>query len=218
MTGLTESEARSDLQDKGFTNIVSKPVVSDRDPGTVAEQDPKANSKKTKNTKITLSIAQASPKVGVPDVTGQDAAAAEQQLKAQGFEVTKTEQEVTDPNQVGKVLSQSPEGNTKAKANSTVNLTVGKAGAQTPVPSVVGQTVKDAKKALQQAGFKNIQFAGGSSTDDNARVVTQDPAAQTPSDPANTTVTLTTIGGGGGGNGNGGNDGGGGIFGGPFGG
>ncbi|MFG2861418.1 Stk1 family PASTA domain-containing Ser/Thr kinase [Streptomyces sioyaensis] len=218
VTGLTESEARSDLQDKGFTNIVSKPVVSDRDPGTVAEQDPKANSKKTKNTKITLSIAQASPKVGVPDVTGQDAAAAEQQLKAQGFEVTKTEQEVTDPNQVGKVLTQSPEGNTKAKANSTVNLTVGKAGAQTPVPSVVGQTVKDAKKALQQAGFKNIQFAAGSAPDDNARVVTQDPAAQTPSDPANTTVTLTTISGGGGGNGNGGNDGGGGIFGGPFGG
>ncbi|MFI9077970.1 Stk1 family PASTA domain-containing Ser/Thr kinase [Streptomyces sioyaensis] len=218
VTGLTESEARSDLQDKGFTNIVSKPVVSDRDPGTVAKQDPQANSKKTKNTKITLSIAQESPKVGVPDVTGQDAAAAEQQLKAQGFQVTKTEQEVTDPNQVGKVLTQSPEGNTKAKANSTVNLTVGKAGAQTPVPSVVGQTVKDAKKTLQQAGFKNIQFAGGSSPDDNARVVTQDPAAQTPSDPANTTVTLTTIGGGGGGNGNGGNDGGGGIFGGPFGG
>lgn len=217
VTGLTESEARSDLREKGFTNIESKPVVSDRDPGTVADQDPAANSKKTKGTKITLSIATASPKVSVPDVTGQDAAAAEKQLKDQGFEVTKTEQEVTDPNQVGKVQTQSPQGNTQAKKGSTVTLTIGKAGAQTPVPSVIGQTVKQAKQSLQQAGYKNIQFAGGSSQDDNARVVTQDPAGQTPSDPTTTTVTLTTIGGGGG-NGNGGNDGGGGIFGGPFGG
>ncbi|MGW7485435.1 Stk1 family PASTA domain-containing Ser/Thr kinase [Streptomyces sp. NPDC054786] len=217
VTGLTEDQARSDLQEKGFTNIVSKPVTSDRDPGTVADQDPNANSQRTKGTKITLSIAAESPKQNVPDVKGQDFQAAQQQLQDLGFQVAKNEQEVTDPNQVGKVISQSPEGNTKAEEKSTVTLTVGKAGAQTPVPGVVGQTLKDAKQALQQAGFTNIQVAGGSPQDDNSRVIKQDPQAPTPSDPKTTTVTLTTIGGGGG-NGNGGNDGGGGIFGGPFGG
>ncbi|MFG2826648.1 Stk1 family PASTA domain-containing Ser/Thr kinase [Streptomyces sp. NPDC048434] len=217
VTGLTEDQARSDLREKGFTNIVSKPVTSDRDPGTVADQDPNANSQRTKGTKITLSIAAASPKQNVPDVKGQDFQAAQQQLQDLGFQVAKSEQEVTDPNQVGKVIGQSPEGNTKAEEKSTVTLTVGKAGAQTPVPGVVGQTLKDAKQALQQAGFTNIQVAGGSPQDDNSRVIKQDPQAPTPSDPKTTTVTLTTIGGGGG-NGNGGNDGGGGIFGGPFGG
>ncbi|WP_329149136.1 Stk1 family PASTA domain-containing Ser/Thr kinase [Streptomyces sp. NBC_01456] len=218
VSSLSYANAFKELSKKGFTNVKQKQEVSDRTPGTVIDQDPPAQSKAAKSTEVTLTVAQASPKVSVPDVTGQDAAAAEKQLTDQGFQVTKTEQEVTDPNQVGKVQSQSPQGNTQAKKGSTVTLTIGKAGAQTPVPSVIGQTVKQAKQALQQAGFKNIQFAGGSSPDDNARVVTQDPAAQTPSDPANTTVTLTTIGGGGGGNGNGGNDGGGGIFGGPFGG
>ncbi|REK88493.1 Stk1 family PASTA domain-containing Ser/Thr kinase [Streptomyces inhibens] len=214
--GLTEAEARKELEDKGFTEIETKPVASDRDPGTVADQDPKPNSKKTKNTTITLSIATESPKVNVPDVKGQDFAAAEKQLKDLGFTVARSDQEVSDPNQVGKVLNQSPGGNTPAEKNSAVTLTVGKAAAQTPVPDVRGRTVKEAKQALQQAGFNNIQFAGGSPQDDNARVVTQDPQPQQPADPGTTTVTLTTIGGGGGGNGNGGDDGT--LFGGPFGG
>ncbi|MGW1373377.1 Stk1 family PASTA domain-containing Ser/Thr kinase [Streptomyces sp. NPDC002446] len=211
--GLTEAEARSELEAKGFTDITTKPTVSERDPGTVADQNPEPNSKKPKTTKITLFIAQASPKTKIPPVVGQDAAAAEKQLRDLGFDVSKTEQETPDPNQVGKVISQSPEGGTEAKNGSTVALTIGKAAAQTPMPDVRGKKVKEAKQLLQQAGFTNITFAPGSAQDDNARVINQDPQAPTPSDPKTTTVTLTTIGGGG----DGGDDGGG-IFGGPFGG
>ncbi|MEU8913326.1 Stk1 family PASTA domain-containing Ser/Thr kinase [Streptomyces nigrescens] len=213
---LSFENARDRLERKGFKNVKKVPEESDRTPGTVLKQNPAGQSEAPKSTVIVLTVAQESPKRNVPPVTGQDFATAEKQLKDLGFEVSKSEQEVTDPNQVGKVLSQSPEGNTPAKEGSTVTLTVGKAGAQTPVPGVVGQPVKDAKKALQQAGFTNIQFAGNSSQDDNARVVSQDPQPQTPSDPKTTTVTLTTIGGGNGNGGNGGDDGGG-FIGGPFG-
>ncbi|WP_435602791.1 Stk1 family PASTA domain-containing Ser/Thr kinase [Streptomyces sp. bgisy130] len=205
------------LERKGFKNVRPVKKESDRAPGTVIGQNPKAQSEAAKSTEIVLTVAQESPKANVPPVTGQDFEAAKKQLETLGFKVAKVEQDVTDPAQVGKVQSQSPEGNTPAKLGSTVTLTVGKAGAQTPVPGVVGQTVKDAKKALQQAGFTNIQFAGDSPQDDNARVAAQDPQPTTPSDPKTTTVTLTTIGGGnGGGNGNGGDDGGG-FIGGPFG-
>jgi len=204
------------LKRKGFTNVRQVKKESDRNPGTVIAQNPEPQSEAAKSTQIVLTVAQESPKANVPDVKGQDFAAAEKQLTTLGFKVEKAEQDVPDPTQVGKVQSQSPDGNTTAKLGSTVTLTVGKAGAQTPVPGVVGQTVKDAKKALQQAGFTNIQFAGGSSPDDNARVAAQDPQPTTPSDPKTTTVTLTTIGGGGG-NGNGGDDDGGGFIGGPFG-
>ncbi|MFI7103838.1 Stk1 family PASTA domain-containing Ser/Thr kinase [Streptomyces sp. NPDC050161] len=197
LTNLTEEDAKADLKDKGFTNIETQSVVADREPGTVVSQDPKAGTKKPKDTTITLSIAKASPKVKVPDVVGNDFAAAEKQLKDLGLQVTKQEQDVSDPAQVGKVTAMNPPGTTEVDKNSMVTLTVGKAAAQTPVPNVVTQKVKDAKKALEQAGFTNIQFADGSSDDDNARVMSQDPAGQTPSDPKSTTVTLTTIGGGG---------------------
>ncbi|MEU8679804.1 Stk1 family PASTA domain-containing Ser/Thr kinase [Streptomyces sp. NPDC048611] len=204
---LSYENAVDRLKRKGFTHVRQVNKESERTPNTVLSQDPKAQSEAPKSTEIVLTVAQESPKRNIPDVKGQDFAAAEKQLKAIGFEVSKSEQDVTDPNQVGKVLAQSPEGNTQASEGSTVTLTVGKAGAQTPVPNVVGQPVKVAKKALQQAGFTNIQFAPGSAQEDNARVVSQDPPQETPSDPATTTVTLTTIGGGGNG-GNGGDDGG----------
>lgn len=139
-------------------------------------------------------VAKKSPTTTVPPVTGQDFNTAQKQLTDLGFQVSKNEQEVSDPNQVGKVTAQSPDGNAQARNGSTITLTVGKAAEQKPVPAVIGQSVKDAKKALQDAGFTNIQFAGGSSQDDKARVVSQDPQPNTPSAPGSTTVTLTTMG------------------------
>ncbi|MFF8367639.1 Stk1 family PASTA domain-containing Ser/Thr kinase [Streptomyces lydicus] len=214
VTGYTVDKAKSVLSSKGFTDVKQTTEESDKTAGTVIRQNPDAQTDQPKDTTITLVVAQPTPKQQIPDVKGQDAAAAEKQLKDLGFQVSKTEQETPDPNQVGKVIDQSPAGGTDAKNGSTVTLTVGKAAAQAPVPDVRTQKLKDAKQALQQAGFTNIQITGPQ--DDNARVINQDPQPNTPSDPKSTTVTLTTIGGGGGGGG--GNDGGGGIFGGPFGG
>ncbi|MGD3105337.1 Stk1 family PASTA domain-containing Ser/Thr kinase [Streptomyces sp. YGL11-2] len=213
VTGYTFDKAKTILAGKGFTNVQQQQKVSDAKPGTVTEQSPDPQSEAPKDTQITLTIAQATPKVTVPDVKGQDVNAATKQLQDQGFTVQRgPDRNVTDPSQNGKVVGESPDGNTQAAPNSTVTLTVGKAAAQTPVPNVVGQKVKDAKKTLQQAGFNNIQFAGGSSQDDKAMVMAQDPQPGTPADPASTTVTLTTAGGQGD-NGNGG-----GFFGGAFGG
>ncbi|UZJ30478.1 Stk1 family PASTA domain-containing Ser/Thr kinase [Streptomyces endophytica] len=206
---LQFEEAERELHNKGFENVKRVDEESDRTAGTVIRQDPSGQSKATKDTEITLTVAKEIQKTSVPDVKGQDAAAAEKQLTDLGFKVTKTEQDAPDPSQVGKVIDQTPAGNTPAKSGSTVNLVIGKAAAQTPVPEVRSQKLKDAKKALAQAGFTNVQVNG--SQDDNALVINQDPAGNTPSDPKSTTVTLTTVGGGGN---NGGNNGGGGFIGG----
>ncbi|UQA94308.1 Stk1 family PASTA domain-containing Ser/Thr kinase [Streptomyces halobius] len=221
--GLTEEDARSELQAKGF-KVEVKSIVSEREPGTVAKQDPQRGAKKPKGATITLSIAKEG-RQPVPNVVGQDFDAAKAQLEGLGLTVEKREEEVSDPNQVGKVTAQNPTAQTPVKKNSTVTLTVGKAAEQKPVPNVIGKTVKEAKQILQDAGFTNIQFAGGSPQDDNARVQNQSPPPDgTPVDPATTTVVLATVPGNGNGNGNGGgNDGGnggeddGGIFGGPWG-
>ncbi|MER7984962.1 Stk1 family PASTA domain-containing Ser/Thr kinase [Streptomyces noursei] len=207
--GMPFDQAEQLLKSKGFQNVTKAEEVSDRTPGVVTKQDPKAQSETAKDTQITLTVAKAAPKSTVPDVTGQDFNAAQKQLQDLGFTVARTDQDVSDPAQNGKVISQSPTGNQQAAQSSTVTLTVGKA-AQAQVPGVTGKKVKDAKQMLQQAGFNNIQFAGGSSQDDNAMVISQDPQPGTGGDPASTTVTLTTMGGN-----NDGNNGG--IFGGPFG-
>ncbi|MFB7632490.1 Stk1 family PASTA domain-containing Ser/Thr kinase [Streptomyces sp. NPDC056149] len=211
--GMPYDEAVKQLNDKGFKNVTKTEEVSDRTPNVVTKQNPDAQSQSAKDAQITLTVAKAAPKATVPDVTGQGYDAAKKQLEDQGFTVNRTDQNVNDPSQNGKVISQSPTGNSQAEQKSTVTLTVGKAS-QAQVPSVMGQKVKDAKKALQDAGFTNIQFADGSSQDDNAMVMAQDPQPGTQGDPASTTVKLTTVGGN---NGDNGNQNGGGIFGGPFG-
>ncbi|WP_327662539.1 MULTISPECIES: Stk1 family PASTA domain-containing Ser/Thr kinase [unclassified Streptomyces] len=215
VTGLSYDEARSELKNKGFENVTRTTEESERTPGTVTKQDP-SSGKVEKGTEITLTVAKKKALVTVPNVAGGNLSCDEatQQLKDSKLEASCTEEESTAA-EPGKVFAQSLPADSQAEPGSTVTLKVAKEGAQTPAPNVVGQTVKDAKKILNDAGFKNVQFADGADQSDEARVITQDPAANTASDPANTTVTLTTVGGGGN---NGGNDNGGGIFGGNLGG
>ncbi|MFJ8199008.1 Stk1 family PASTA domain-containing Ser/Thr kinase [Streptomyces sp. NPDC096152] len=215
--GLTFDTAESQLKAKGFV-VEKRTQESDQSPGVVIDQDPKGDSTKQKGSTVTLTVAIEKKQAQVPDVTGQTCDAAKQQMQANNLVGECTEVDTNDPNQVGKVIQTSPTANTKADPGSKVSIQIGKQPAQqkTPVPSVVGQTVGQAKQILAQAGFTQIQFAGGSDQSDGALVVKQDPKGnQQVDNPGATVITLTTFGAGGdnGGNNGGGGGGPGGIFG-----
>jgi len=124
VTDLTEDEARSTLESLGFT-VTSKDKETDtKDPGTVLEQSPAADSKLAKGGTVALTVAKAPAEVDVPDVTGQGRLAATAALKAAGFTVNQTTQTTGDRAQDLHVISQDPSG-AKAKKGSTVNITVG---------------------------------------------------------------------------------------------
>ena len=63
----------------------------------------------------------------MPDVVGKTEAEANSTL--QGFSVAKQEQDVTDPKQVGTVLSMTPTAGSGAAAGSAVTIVVGKLAA-----------------------------------------------------------------------------------------
>ncbi|MEU3984817.1 Stk1 family PASTA domain-containing Ser/Thr kinase [Streptomyces sp. NPDC026672] len=213
--GLSQEDAQSKLEgdDYGFT-IKTKSRVSTEDPGTVLDQDPIGGKEVEKGSTITLTVAKASDKATVPDVIDRTCDEAKIQMQAANLIGNCVEQPTNDPNQDGKVISTSLQAGQRADKNSTVTITVGKLQQQqkTPVPGVVGATVAQARQALNQAGFTQIQFENGSDQSDNARVIRQDPNPnQQVDDPANTVIKLTTFPAGGGGNNGGG---GGGFFGG----
>ncbi|MEU8990940.1 Stk1 family PASTA domain-containing Ser/Thr kinase [Streptomyces sp. NPDC048558] len=214
--GLDLDEAKSKLEGDNYQlEVKTKFRESSDEANTVLDQDPVKGEEVEKGSTITLVIAKEEEKSTVPDVLGKTCDEAKAQMTANNLVGTCTEVETQDPNQVGKVIATSPEANSSVDKNSTVTIQIGKQAKQkTPVPSVVGQTVGQAKQTLQQSGFTNIQFAEGSDQNDNAFVTQQDPAGnQRVDDPANTQVTLTTLGvGGNGGGDNGGGNGG--IFGG----
>ena len=139
------------LKDAGYGVTVTEQPSSTVQPGFVVDQNPEANTHANKGTTVTLIVSQAA-NVNVPDETGKDANQATQELTAAGFQVTQTG---APSNTVasGKVISQTPAGNTQAAKGSTVALTVSVGKGQVTVPDVRGQTVADAANALGQAGL-----------------------------------------------------------------
>ena len=111
------------------------------------------------------------------------------------------------------VLKQNPPANSKLGQGEQVTLTVAKAPADEPatVPDVTDQLVKDARKALEDAGFK-VQVQGAPD-ENNATVVTTSPAANTQGKKGDTVIIIARQGQPGGDGGGG--DGGGFPFGGP---
>ncbi|MFD4572032.1 Stk1 family PASTA domain-containing Ser/Thr kinase [Streptomyces sp. NPDC058417] len=209
--GKSLEDARSTLEGDQYQLVVeTKNQISTEEPGTVLDQDPRLGTEVEKGSKITLTIAKAEEKATVPDVVGKSCDEAKAQMQANDLTGVCSEVETEDQNQVGKVIQTTPSANSKADKGSQVQIQIGKAkqNQQTQVPgNLQGQRLADARNALQQAGL-NVGNVQGSN-DDNAIVLTSDPA---PGSTVNRgqTVNLVTVGGGGGNNGgnNGGGDGG----------
>ncbi|MFM9694873.1 Stk1 family PASTA domain-containing Ser/Thr kinase [Streptomyces europaeiscabiei] len=202
------------LEDKGM-QVETKSTESSEDAGTVLSQDPDPGTELEKGSTVTLEVAKAEEKATVPTVAGRSCDAAKAQMEANDLVGTCTEVETDDPNLVGKVVATNPEAGSELNKGDTVTIQIGKAAEKeeqkAKVPNVVGQTVGQAKQILQAAGFTNIQFANGSDQSDTAFVTDQDPDGGNDADPAQTTITLASVGFGGnnGNNNNGGSDGGG---------
>ncbi|AWT44344.1 MULTISPECIES: Stk1 family PASTA domain-containing Ser/Thr kinase [Streptomyces] len=209
--GLSFEKAKARLEEKGF-EVEKKSEESDQTPGVVIDQDPKGDTELEKGSKITLTVAVAPATTTVPDVSnGLSCDDAKARMVANDLVGTCVETQVTSQDQDGKVIGTDPSPGTEVKKGSEVQIKVGKfQQQQKAVPNVVPMRLKDARKALEQEGFTNIQVQGPS--DDNSLVTAQTPPAGSQADPGTTTVVLTTVDfGGGGGNNNG--DNGGGLFG-----
>lgn len=215
VVGDKVEDAKAELEGEKYEFVVEvEEKVDAQEPGTVLEQNPGLGEEVEKGTTITLTVAKEQAKSTVPDVIGKSCDEAKAQMSANELVGNCTEEEVDDPNQVGKVLRTTPSANTQADKNSQVQIVVGKArqNEKVAVPNVNGQTLADAQRMLQEAGLTlgNV----GPSQDPNARVVASNPGQGNQVDKGSA-VSLVTLDQGGGNNG--GNNGGG-IFGGPGGG
>ncbi|MGW1610872.1 Stk1 family PASTA domain-containing Ser/Thr kinase [Streptomyces sp. NPDC002285] len=210
--GLSLDEAKSKLEGDDYQlEVKTEFRESSDEENTVLDQDPVKGDEVEKGSTITLTIAKEEEKSTVPDVLGKTCDEAKAQMTANNLVGTCAEVETQDPNQVGKVIATSPEANSSADKNSTVTIQIGKAAEQQQVvvPTVTQLSLKDARKALQDAGLAVGTIQGAQ--DDNAIVLTQDPQPNTQV-AKGTAVNLGAVPGQGGNNNGGGDNGG--IFGG----
>jgi eukaryotic-like serine/threonine-protein kinase len=123
--GLSQSTAETTLKNDGFSVSASTQVSTTVTPGDVIDQAPAGGISVDPGSNVGIVIAQAPPKVSVPDVTGQKSAAATGSLTAAGLKVTKQMQDVTDPKQGDIVISENPGAGASVTPGSTVTIVVG---------------------------------------------------------------------------------------------
>jgi len=124
--GKVYEQAVLTLQKAGFAVAPPKLAESNDPRGTVIAMDPAGGSSQPRGTTITLTVSKGPKTAQIPDVTNLDEQTAVAALRSSGFKVKVTRVSTSDPGQDGLVLSQAPEGDTEAKAGSTVSIVVGR--------------------------------------------------------------------------------------------
>jgi serine/threonine-protein kinase len=136
VVGETEENARSAIESAGLrVGKVTEQESVDEDPGTVLEQSPANGDTVAKGSAVKLTVAKAPPDVTVPDVVDETEEEARRLLEEAGFEVRVREETVTDSNDDGLVLEQSPDALEERPKGSRVRIVVGRLGTETPTPS-----------------------------------------------------------------------------------
>jgi serine/threonine-protein kinase len=189
VAGLTRSQARARLKDAGF-DIEERRESSDSvASGKAIRTSPPAQTRLEKGSKVILLLSTGVEQVEVPDVTGQQFDSASKELSDRGFKVQRNDQ-VTDNEDPGTVLKQSPGANQKIDKGSTVTLAVAKEPQEVDVTDVTGETQDAAVQRLSKDGFEiKIVEQQVDSQEGDGVVIQQDPAGGKAK--RGSTVTLT---------------------------
>ena len=133
VTTLSQSDAKTTLENKGFTVTTTSQPSTAAPAGDVISQSPTGGTSEPSGSIVTIVVATKPPQTttsvptaSVPSVQGDTEAGARTSLTSRGFQVTVQTQSTNKQNQDGIVLSQSPGANTTVTKGSTVTIIVGK--------------------------------------------------------------------------------------------
>jgi serine/threonine-protein kinase len=152
----------------------------------VIATDPTAGTNLQRGSQVILIVSSGVAQVPIPDVTGQNIEDARSALVAAGFVVSTSKQDSkTDAD--GSVISQSPAAGGNAAKGTTVSLVVASNTAPpspttVTIPDVVGKSKSDAMTKINASGLNaSLVYVNATdsacTTDQNGKVVDQDPAA-----------------------------------------
>ena len=171
LIGLTEDEAKDALSKEGLGYGVSERVQSDEfERGQIISQSPEADQKVDVNTEIlvSVSIGKAIEKKKVPEVAGQDEAAAKNMMANSGF-VVEVEQREDDNVPAGKVITTAPAGGVEVVEGTKIILYVSKGSNKVTVPSLKDMTKEQAANLLASMELSDDVEEG--------KIISQSPAA-----------------------------------------
>ncbi|GAB2740135.1 Stk1 family PASTA domain-containing Ser/Thr kinase [Streptomyces bullii] len=154
LQGYRLDRAREVLKDEGLEpGMVTREFSGDVPRGMVISTDPEQGTKVRAGSAVALTVSKGRP-VDVPDVTGEDLAGATAELEDAGLKVKVAPERVNSEHDKGQVARQTPGSGSRAAEGDTVTLTLSKGPEMIEVPDVVGDSVDDATRKLEAAGFQ----------------------------------------------------------------
>ncbi|MFJ7211041.1 Stk1 family PASTA domain-containing Ser/Thr kinase [Amycolatopsis sp. NPDC098790] len=201
--GQSELAAKNTLREKGFNNfapnktvICGVPDATGNTPCTTDQVNqvisitPDVGTPVATAAQITLTIGTPPGKVAVPDLKDLSQADAEAKLKEAGLTLNQSVQEVdvTDQDQVGKVVNQTPQAGNQVQQGTSVSISIGKGKAQKQVPNFTGKSFSEAQSALTGLGF-SVKRVDQQSDQPKDQVIQQTPNGG--SVPVGSQITLT---------------------------
>ncbi|MFI0267545.1 Stk1 family PASTA domain-containing Ser/Thr kinase [Streptomyces luteogriseus] len=155
LAGQKLGEAQDQLRKDGLDpGMVTREFSEDVPRGSVISARPADGTKVRAGTAVALVVSKGAP-IDIPDVTGSDEADARSELTEAGLKVKIAAERVTSSEyDKGQVVRQTPESGGRAAEGDSVTLTLSKGPEMIEVPDVVGDSVDDARQALEGAGFE----------------------------------------------------------------
>ena len=128
VTGKDAVEAAAELGSHDLTVERVSEASDSVEAGKVIRTDPPAGSSVGKGSKVRLVVSSGKEEVRVPSVINLSQADATAALEDAGFKVVVQEATTLDASRAGRVIAQTPTGNSRAERGSTVTITVAKLG------------------------------------------------------------------------------------------
>lgn len=192
VTGLGFDDAVRRLAERGLQGVKGEERFHAASPkGTVLEQNPAAGSRDVEGASISLSVSIGQQSGKVPAVNGMARADAERALEQAGFDVGEVNERPSNT-PAGQVIESLPRAGADATIPSAVALVVSSGPTVVLVPSVVGQTVAQARQLIENAGLMvaDVRTPDGNPLNDDAAIVSATTPAAGAQVPASSRVSL----------------------------
>lgn len=152
VTGDTATRARDTLLSIGLAAEVSEAWNRETPAGMVAAQDPAAGMTVARGQVVRVTVSKGVQRIVVPNTIGKSAQNARDELTRAGLRVDAVE-ENTPLTVAGVVFEQQPRGGEVDPAEPVV-IKVSRGPARPMVPGVIGMKADDARRILEQEGFR----------------------------------------------------------------
>ena len=190
ITGLTRAQAEQTIQDSTLTvGEVTTAASREVAQGRVISQDPQAGDLVDPNAKVDFVVSEGKPQVPLPDVVGKTKDDAADQLRGEGLRVVLTARDADDPED--EVVEMQPPAGTEVRDGSKVTLFWSDGPEE--VPRVVGKTEAEARRLIEDAGFRVSRVTDATTRAKKGNVLQQSPnAGQTLDKGSTVTIVVST--------------------------